>query len=62
MEKGWTYYGKDIEDPEEEVNMPDVEFLRLDLCTKTGHAEEAEEQLERLKKKYPDDERLEQYK
>lgn len=58
FEKGLTYYGKDIEDPEEEVDMLEVEFLYLDLCEKTGQTEKYREQYEKLKKLAPHDERL----
>lgn len=58
LEKGLTYYGKDIEDPEEEVASVDVAFLHLDLLEKCGLTEKHRELYEKVKKKYPDDERL----
>ena len=58
LEKGLTYYGKDIEDPEEEVANIDVAFLHLDLLEKCGKKSEYNEMFEKLKKIYPDDERL----
>ena len=58
LEKGLTYYGKDIEDPEEEVASVDVAFLHLDLLEKCGLTEKHRELHEKVKKKYPDDERL----
>lgn len=58
LEKGLTYYGKDIEDPEEEVSNVDVGFLRLDLLGKCGMTAEYEKQYEKMKKVAPDDERL----
>lgn len=58
LEKGLTYYGKDIEDPEEEVSSLDVYFLHLDLLDKCGKTDEYNELLEKVKKVAPDDERL----
>ena len=58
LEKGLTYYGKDIEDPEEEVSTIDVYFLHLDLFDKCGKTEEYKELYEKIKKIAPDDERL----
>ncbi|MCK4548772.1 MAG: tetratricopeptide repeat protein [Candidatus Krumholzibacteria bacterium] len=58
LEKGLTYYGKDIEDPEEEVANIDVAFLHLDLLKKCGKKAEYDEMFEKLTKIYPDDERL----
>ena len=54
-----TYYGKDIEDPEEEVADIDVAFLRLELLEKCGEKDDYNALLEKLKKVDPDDERLE---
>ncbi|MDD3643642.1 MAG: tetratricopeptide repeat protein [Candidatus Krumholzibacteria bacterium] len=58
LEKGLSYHGKDIEDPEEEVSGVDVGFLHLDLLGKCGRTEEYEKQYEKMKKIAPDDERL----
>lgn len=62
LEKGLTYYGKDIEDPEEEVASVDVAFLHLDLLEKCGLAEKHRELYKKVKQKYPDDVRLEKHK
>lgn len=58
LEKGLTYYGKDIEDPEEEVANIDVAFLHLELLGKCGKQADYDELYEKVKKLYPDDERL----
>lgn len=58
LEKGLTYYGKDIEDPEEEVNTVDMNFLYLDLLERNGKIEKAAEIREKLEGLVPDDERL----
>jgi tetratricopeptide (TPR) repeat protein len=58
MEKGMTYYGKDIEDPEREVDMVETYFLYLDLCEKVGNTERYEEIYSKLKERVPEDERL----
>ncbi len=58
MEKGMTFYGKDIEDPEKEVDMVEVYFTYLDLCEKVGNKERYEEVYNKLKERVPDDERL----
>ncbi len=58
LEKGFTYYGKDIEDPEEEVNMLEIKFLYLKLLMENGRTEDAETQRKRLEKIAPEDERL----
>jgi len=58
LELGLTYYGKDIEDPEEEVNTLDMYFLRLDLLQKNGEMEKYKEQLAKIKEMAPEDERL----
>ena len=59
LEKGLTYYGKDIEDPEEEVSNIHVAFLHLELLEKCGKQADHDELYEKLKKLYPGDERLE---
>ncbi len=60
LEKGLTYYSKDIEDPEEEVSSLDVYFLHLDLLDKCGktETEKYKELYEKVKTIAPDDERL----
>ncbi len=58
LEKGLTYYGKDIEDPEEEVNSLDMNFLYLDLLEKNGMTEKHRKLLEKIRRIAPDDERL----
>ena len=58
LEKGFTYYEKDIEDPEAEVNMLDIKFLYLDLLRENGRNEDADAQRKRLEKIAPGDERL----
>lgn len=58
MEKGMTFYGKDIEDPEKEVDMVEVYFTYLDLCEKVGNKERYQEIYDKLKERVPDDERL----
>ena len=58
LEKGLTYYGKDIEDPEEEVANIDVAFLHLELLKKCGSKDDYEKLLEKVQRLYPDDERL----
>jgi tetratricopeptide (TPR) repeat protein len=58
LEKGLTYYGKDIEDPEEEVGSLDVHFLHLDLLEKCGRTKEHDELREKMRKIAPGDERL----
>jgi tetratricopeptide (TPR) repeat protein len=58
LEKGLTYYGKDIEDPEEEVSNIDVSFLHLELLKKCGDQDAYDELFEKLVKIAPDDERL----
>ncbi|MBN2070476.1 MAG: tetratricopeptide repeat protein [Candidatus Krumholzibacteriota bacterium] len=60
LEKGFTYYGKDIEDPEEEVNMLDINFLYLTLLRENGRIEDADILKARLEKLSPGDERLSQ--
>ncbi len=58
LEKGLTYYGKDIEDPEKEVSNIDVAFLHLELLEKCGDKADYDELLEKIKSIAPDDERL----
>jgi tetratricopeptide (TPR) repeat protein len=61
IEKGLTYYGKDIEDPEQEVSSVDVHFLYLDILKKNDKMEKFEKILGILKEKAPEDERLKKY-
>ncbi len=58
LEKGLTYYGKDVEDPEEEVSSLDVSFLHLELLKKCGDRADYDELFEKLSKIAPGDERL----
>ncbi|MBN1884406.1 MAG: tetratricopeptide repeat protein [Candidatus Krumholzibacteriota bacterium] len=58
LEKGFTYYGKDIEDPDEEVDNLDVHFLYLDLLEKNGMTERAAKERALIEKMAPGDERL----
>lgn len=61
LEEGLTYYGKDIEDPEREQSTIDVQFLYLELLKKAGEKAKYQEQLDKVRKLAPDDERLRQY-
>jgi tetratricopeptide (TPR) repeat protein len=58
LERGLQYYSKDIEDPEREVDNVDVQFLYLELLKKNGKKEEYQEQLKKLRKISPHDQRL----
>ncbi|MBN2184932.1 MAG: tetratricopeptide repeat protein [Candidatus Krumholzibacteriota bacterium] len=58
LEKGLTFYKKDIEDPEREVSMIDIEFLYLKLLMENGRIEDADTQRKMLEKTAPGDERL----
>jgi hypothetical protein len=58
LEKGLTYYGKDIEDPEKEVSNIDVAFLHLELLEKCGDKADYDALLIKIKEIAPDDERL----
>jgi tetratricopeptide (TPR) repeat protein len=60
IETGLSYYGKDSEDPEKEMNTLAVQFLYLDLLKKTGETAKYKAQYEKLQKLVPDDERLKQ--
>lgn len=57
LEKGFTYYGKDIEDPAEEVDETEVQFLYLELLKRNGREEDFEKVMKKLKEKVPEDER-----
>jgi tetratricopeptide (TPR) repeat protein len=58
VETGLSYYGKDSEDPEKEMNTLEVQFLYLDLLKKTGETAKYKAQYEKLQKLAPEDERL----
>ncbi len=58
IETGLSYYGKDSEDPEKEMNTLEVQFLYLDLLKKTGETAKHKAQYEKLQKLAPEDERL----
>jgi len=58
LELGFTYKGKDIEDPNEEVNDVDVQFLYLNLLHKNGRTADFEKLREKLEKIAPGDSRL----
>ncbi|MBD3178464.1 MAG: hypothetical protein GF417_02110 [Candidatus Latescibacteria bacterium] len=60
LEKGLTYYGKDIEDPEEEVSSLDVYFLYMDLLKKNDREETDlyRKLYKKAKAVAPDDKRL----
>lgn len=62
LEKGLTYYGKDIEDPEEEVSSVDVYFLYMDLLKKNDKQETElyRKIYEKARKAAPEDERLDE--
>ncbi len=57
LETGFTYKGKDIEDPDEEVSDPDVQFLYLRLLKANDMQNEYEQQKKKLEKSAPEDER-----
>ena len=59
LEKGLTYYGKDIEDPQKEIADSDVGYLHLELLGACGRDTEYKEKLEQLRKLFPEDERFE---
>jgi tetratricopeptide (TPR) repeat protein len=58
LEKGLTFYGKDIEDPEKELSNIDVSFLHLGLLEKCGEKADYDKLLLKIKEIAPDDERL----
>jgi tetratricopeptide (TPR) repeat protein len=62
LETGLSYYGKDSEDPEKYLTNAEVQFMYLDLLQKTGEKAKYQEQLAKLQKLAPNDERLKQYK
>ena len=53
LEKGLTHYGKDIEDPNEEVADHHVQKLYLDLLQKNGKTEKYNELKAKLEKTHP---------
>lgn len=57
LETGLTYYGKDIEDPDEEVDALDVKFLLLELYDKNDRTEDYENLQDILLKEAPEDPR-----
>ncbi len=57
LETGFTYKGKDIEDPDEEVDDLDVQFLYLRLLKANDRQNDYEQQKKKLEKSAPDDER-----
>ncbi|HHI87489.1 MAG: hypothetical protein B1H05_04090 [Candidatus Cloacimonas sp. 4484_140] len=62
LETGFTYKGKDIEDPDEEVDDLDVQFLYLRLLKANDRQNEFEQQKKKLKKVAPSDERWKEIK
>jgi tetratricopeptide (TPR) repeat protein len=58
VETGLSYYGKDSEDPDKEMNTLEVQFFYLDLLKKTGETAKYKAQYEKLQKLVPDDARL----
>jgi len=56
LEKGLTHYGKDIEDPNEEVADHHVQKLYLDLLQKNGKTEKYNELKAKLEKTHPGEE------
>ena len=60
IETGLSYYGKDSEDPDKEMNTLEVQFFYLDLLKKTGETAKYKAQYEKLQKLVPDDARLKQ--
>lgn len=60
VETGLSYYGKDSEDPDKEMNTLEVQFFYLDLLKKAGETAKYKAQYEKLQKLVPDDARLKQ--
>ena len=54
IETGFTYYGKDIEDPEEEAPMQEVVQLKLELLKLTQKDGEFKDLLKKSKKNFPE--------
>ncbi len=59
LETGLSYYGEDIEDPEEELDALDVKFLLLELYDKNEKIEEYQTLRQRLLEIAPEDPRWE---
>jgi tetratricopeptide (TPR) repeat protein len=57
LQTGLTYYGKDIEDPDEEVDALDVKFLLLELYEKNNMDDEYDVMRNKLLREAPDDHR-----
>lgn len=57
LNTGLSYYGKDIEDPEEEVDALDVKFMLLELYEKNNMRDEHETMRQELLQKAPEDPR-----
>ncbi len=57
LQTGLTYYGKDIEDPDEEVDALDVKFLLLELYEKNSMDDKYEAMRQELLQIAPDDPR-----
>ena len=62
FQTGLSYKGKDIEDPEEEVNQLDEKILHLKLLKYNNLMNEYNELLKTVQKKNPDEPILEQFK
>ncbi|MCD4818071.1 MAG: hypothetical protein K8S23_05230 [Candidatus Cloacimonetes bacterium] len=60
LETGLTYYGKDIEDPEEEVSDLDVKFLHLELLKLNKKNKEYKKLKKKIEKIAPYDKRWEE--
>jgi tetratricopeptide (TPR) repeat protein len=57
LKTGLTYYGKDIEDPDEEVDSMDVQFMLLELYRLNDMQEEYQEKRSKLMQEAPTDTR-----
>ena len=57
LKTGLSYYGKDIEDPEEEVDALDVKFMLLELYQKNNMTDEYETIRQQLLQTAPEDPR-----
>jgi len=62
LETGFSYKGKDIEDPEQEITDLDVQFLHLRLLKLNNMQNEYEQLKMKLEKAVPNDERLKEIK
>ncbi len=54
LEEGLSYYGKDIEDPEEEAPMQDVLLLKLQLLKELGREDDFKTLLDSARENFPD--------